>query len=574
MMSLQACDNLVVNDAPSHPQDDIMELRARRRALGAYYTPDRLSAVIAEWAIDNYESDILEPGFGGCGFLLAAKVRLEKLGQAQPHAHIYGCDIDEAAFGHLRQVFEAEPSESRFPRVDFLKTLPAETWDGRRFRVALGNPPYVAYQAIGDKRSEYQRILARSGWNKLSARASLWAYFVLHALSFLQAGGRIAWVLPGSVLRANYADYVKEVIAARFTKAALFHIHERLFSPVGAQEETVILVADGFDQGSTALQDYFVEHVDELSQALRTWQSCGQVTSARSAAADSKDVLDALSALPTTMLGDVLSARIGLVTGDNKYFLFSKSKAREAKIRLSSLTPLVSKGAMARGLSFTKRDLARAHDADCSCYLLSAPKFPAPQMGVNRYLETFPKARIPTVSTFKKRARWHQPADDNIPDAFWPVMRDLGPKLILNPMRLHCTNTLHRLFFRPGVPPQRRKVAAICLQSTFAQLHAELSGRSYGSGVLKHEPRDVERIRIPWPEVTDARHTEQTFKAIDRALREDRSADAMGLADAFVARYAHTTYTAERRTELKKALAALRAARLPKENKRAAGKAD
>lgn len=574
MMSLELPNGSVSIDDVMSAQDAVLELRARRRALGAYYTPDRLSAVITEWAIDNIESNVLEPGFGGCGFLLAAKVHLEKLGQTQPHAHIYGCDIDEAAFGHLRQVFDAEPSEARFPKVDFLRTVPGKTWEGRRFRVALGNPPYVAYQAIGEKRNEYQRILARSGWTGLSARASLWAYFVLHALSFLESGGRIAWVLPGSLLRANYARYVKEVIATRFAKAALFHVHERLFSPAGAQEETVILVADGFDKGASTLQDYSVEHVDDLSQALRNWQASGQVTGARSAATYSRDLLDAFATLPTTTLGDVLTARIGLVTGDNKYFLFSPSRARETKIRLSSLTPLVSKGAMARGLSFTRRDLDRAHDADCSCYLLSVPHFPAPQVGVNRYLETFPKERIATVSTFQKRARWHQPADDNVPDAFWPVMRDLGPKLILNPMRLHCTNTLHRIFFKPGINQRRRKVVAICLQSTFAQLYAELSGRSYGSGVLKHEPRDVEHIRIPWPEVTNARHTDETFKAIDRALRENRGADVMRLADAFVARYARTVYTAERCTVLKQALGVLRTARLPKENKRAAGKND
>jgi adenine-specific DNA-methyltransferase len=566
--SLKTRDDL---DGLSLSHGNVVEFRARRRALGAYYTPDRLSAVIAEWAIDSCDSDVLEPGFGGCGFLLAAKMQLEKLGQTQPYAHIYGCDIDEAAFVHLRQVFEAEPSATRFPRLDFLQTVPAETWGGRRFRVVMGNPPYVAYQAIGEKRNEYQAALARSGWGDLSARASLWAYFVLHALSFLQEGGRIAWVLPGSLLRANYAKYVKEVIEDRFGNAALFHVHERLFSPVGAQEETVILVADGFGQGSTSMQEYSVEHVDELAEALHNWQSPRQMVMAPTAAADTKGLLDTFSDLPTAMLADVLSARIGLVTGDNKYFLFTKSRAREAKIRLTSLLPLVSKGAMARGLSFTQRDLDHARDTECSCYLLSVAQLPAPQVGINRYLETFPKARIPMVSTFKKRARWHQPADGSIPDAFWPVMRDLGPKLILNPLRLHCTNTLHRLFFKPGVTSQRRKVVAICLQSTFAQLHAELSGRSYGSGVLKHEPRDVERIRIPWPEDTDSHHVDQTFKAIDLALREGRGADAMKLADTFVARYARTAYTTKRRTALKKALIAMRAARLPKKNKRAAG---
>ena len=40
-----------------------------RKELGAYYTPSALSQVMSDWAIRKPTDKILEPSFGGCGFL-------------------------------------------------------------------------------------------------------------------------------------------------------------------------------------------------------------------------------------------------------------------------------------------------------------------------------------------------------------------------------------------------------------------------------------------------------------------------------------------------------------------------
>lgn len=547
------------------PSFAALDQKVRQRALGAYYTPDRLSAVVAAWAISSSEGSVLEPGFGGCGFLLAAKQRLEMLGQKHPSNFIYGCDIDKDAFEHLHAVFDAKPSPHKFPHADFLNMRPGEAWGGARFKVALGNPPYVSYQSLGSRRQEYQAILRSFGW-KLPARASLWAYFVLHALSFLQVGGRVAWVLPGSVMRANYARYVKQVIADRFAKSALFHVHERLFSPAGAEEETVILVADGFEQAKPggAIASYSVKSVDELGPALLRWHSGTYANELQSAQAIGQHMLGQVTGLATIVLSDLLKVRIGLVTGDNSFFLFSKLRAQEERIPLVSLKPLLSKGGMAPGLSFSAKDFMQATKADYPCYLLSAPRFPASQVGINRYLNTYPKEKIEKVSTFRKRPRWHEPADQNVPDAFWPVMREGGPKLVLNPLRLHCTNTLHRVFFAPAVRKVQQKLLAVCLQSTYAQVQAEICGRSYGAGVLKHEPRDVERIRIPWPTTPEKKDIEITFRSIDTAMRRGRYMEARRLADAFIERCSGPVYNEGVQATLSEVLLQLRNSRKPK----------
>ena len=44
-----------------------------RRILGAYYTPERLSQLLTDWAIRHVDDTVLEPSFGGCGFLATAR---------------------------------------------------------------------------------------------------------------------------------------------------------------------------------------------------------------------------------------------------------------------------------------------------------------------------------------------------------------------------------------------------------------------------------------------------------------------------------------------------------------------
>lgn len=544
---------------PVIPEDE----RARRRALGAYYTPDRLSAVVATWAIREADDRVLEPGFGGCGFLVAARNRLVELGQSKAHDFIHGCDIDPAAFGYLKATFNAESTAQHFPLVDFLDTVPGSTWKGARFSVALGNPPYVSYQSLGDNRSKYHATIAASEWSGLSARASLWAYFVLHALSFLEPGGRVAWVLPGSLLRANYAEHVKGILRSSFRAASLFHVHERLFTPAGVAEESVVLIAEGFrDPNGCVLEECSVESVAELASHLKGWGQSAATSAAmpRSRRAAAKeDVCD----IRAVALGKLLSARIGLVTGDNPFFLFSPQRAEEEGIDLADLTPIFAKGAMAAGLSFGKPQLKLAGQAGRSCYLLSWDGQAKVSQAIRRYLSKYPEDRIHSNSTFGKRRWWHETNQLAVPHAFWPVMRDLGPKLVLNPQKFNCTNTVHRIFFADGISAIQRKQIAVSLQSSYAQLHAEMSGRSYGSGVLKHEPRDVERIQIPWQDSVNASLTNAAFESIDAALRRGDNSSAMALADSYVQHHDKRAYGDLQIAKIKEELIAARKMRMP-----------
>ena len=166
-------------------------------------------------------------------------------------------------------------------------------------------------------------------------------------------------------------------------------------------------------------------------------------------------------------------------------------------------------------------------------HLVHSKELPEADSPLRRYLDSFLEEDRNKIGTFKKRAVWHAPNDGNIPDAFLPVMNHDGPRLVLNSAWINCTNTLHRAFFRGDVTAVQQKLIAISILTSFSQLSAEFVGRRYGSGVLKHEPREIEKIAILLPQLSDD-DVNQCFDAVDKLLRAEDMKAAMKKADEFV----------------------------------------
>lgn len=518
---------------------DVRSLEDRRK-LGAFYTPENISDILSNWAIRDRQSTILEPSFGGCGFLQSANRRLESLGASPSQNSIYGCDIDRVAFQYLSTVLGSPVDLDRFVHADFLKIGRPETWPVE-FDCILGNPPYIPYQSL---EAEYRRDLMARPWPVplIGGRASLWAYFVANAIALLKVGGRMAWVLPGAFLQADYASSLRKYLAENFAKTTAIVVRERIFANVGTDEETVILLADGHKLKPETPQLALGEvktHV-ELAELVDAWEdgSWSGTSSAKRPAALSMDrkYADAFEKFArssaSTQLGQIAKVQIGLVTGANSFFVLSKQALADAGLDEEDCIKILSKFHAAKGLSLSNEDLSQYAQTGGRAFLVNAGSgdISGP---LKDYLETFDKAKISSTSTFRKRKLWSQPNDGKIPDAFLPVMHHAGPRLVLNIGKLTCTNTIHRVYFNANISDRQQKLSAISMLTTFSQLSAELVGRRYGSGVLKHEPREAEKIRLLLPEAS-TKDIKKSYKEIDQLLRRDDKLGAQHRADEFI----------------------------------------
>lgn len=487
---------------------------------------------------------MLEPSFGGCGFLRAASSRLKGLGENDPWSLIFGCDVDRKAFDlHLSSLVREGARPSHFLRTDYLTLNPNQNEWGN-FDVVVGNPPYVSQHNMYKK----QRATAESALTseyRLSGLASLWAYFVCHALRFLKPGGRMAWVLPGSALFTNYAVDLMQQLEASFFDVGIFALEDNVFED--AQESSVILLAKGFKQYSgRSIRRYTIRDVSEMSNMVKQWDTSPAFVRPKNTCSHYSRICKSKYTQP---LGSYARILIGIVTGANRFFVVTDAAAKSANLPPNDLKKVISKFAMARGLAVTTAE-TRSWLADQERCLLICPKIQRLNAATAKYFERFPASERTTNVTFGKRPDWRVPELGACPDAFIPYMFHREFRIVLNLAKLNCTNTIHRVYFDRRISSARKKLLAISSLSTFSQLSARFEGRTYGGGVLKLEPSGARKIQFIVPPNVPVGEIDMIFDLCNRLTAGGRYDEARKYVDDWLHRLLPAVLTSDARIEL------------------------
>lgn len=480
----------------------------KKRELGAYYTPPELTRVLVDWAIRSPKETILEPSFGGCGFLESCKSRLEKLGKPKPFYNLFGVDIDDQAFDYLHSIFGPRVVTKRFIKKDFI-SVNSEEFSVDKFDVILGNPPYISlHNMTTEQREKCFKVLNSSPFSgkTIGRNASLWAFFLLHSLSLIKTEGRMIWVLPSSLLHTHYAKEIIEIFKKHFSSLKLIKLNQRFFKTEGTEEVSVILAAEGFSQGvidNNSTGRYVAKNVEELNNILSTRDILEQnQIDNHKLNLVSEDVLatSQLLKLNSVALGSISNVVIGMVTGANDKFVIKPSLSNRLALSDNDIRPVVSKFKHLSGVIHDRRSHEKLIFEDERCLLVCPPDIQKKNTPVRNYLATVDRNNRKNNKTFPKRKFWYYPDDERIPDAFLSYMIDSGPRLVINSAKINCTNTIHRVFFNKGISFRKKKALAISMLSSYTRFTAEVAGRSYGSGVLKLEPSAAKQLSIIYNE--------------------------------------------------------------------------
>lgn len=500
----------------------LVRSRLVRRENGIYYSPQDVVTALVKWAVREADDAIFDPSFGGCAFLRAGVARLRQLGAVNAPNLVFGTDCDQGAWGDAVELMDMGADLWQFQQRDFLSVQPEEI--GGPFRVVVGNPPYVRAHILSDQALSTARA-SLPDHVRLSKRASYWAYFVLHALSFIAPGGRMALILPGTFLRADYADTVRSELIRAFASVSILVLDEHLF--VDAEEESVLVLAEGLGNGPGIVRIgnakreelYLPDAINRRTrllpgnEALKHWAR-GLFNP------ETLALYDELSSRFGT-LGSTARIRIGVVTGRNDYFLVSADIRKEMKIEDIALRPVIAKNAGLRSLWI------KSNDINPGLPRLFVPPTTDLPPGVARYIQYGENIGVQKGFKCAERNPWYIPRDTEPPDAFLSCMVGENIRLVINHADAVCTNTLLAISFQPELDDSRRTAYAAGVLSTVAQLSAELEGRVSGGGLLKLEPLDARRLVVP-PVSLDADDQAQ----LDALCRAGRWDDARLLVDA------------------------------------------
>jgi adenine-specific DNA-methyltransferase len=528
----------------------------QRRLLGAYYTPDDVACLLAQWAIVGQGGRVLDPSFGGCAFMQAAASHLKGKGRRQPGRLVFGVDVDDSCIRYVRE--SADLVEDNVVFRDFLAIRPGEL-HGAPFHAIVGNPPFVRHHWLKDECRVMARRIAEESGQRLPETASLWAYFALHALAFLEPRGRLAMLVPEAILQADYAVAVRAALQQRFETVRLIHLRERLFD--GTDEPVVVLAAEGFGSPG-ALDVLSVDTADELSAVLRGKAAVIRGTTLPNGRRISSAALKVLTALEssenTRAFGELATPHIGLVTGANSHFVRSADELSRLGLPARARVPILSRTKWLTGVEFTSADHEAVAGDGARAFLVRPTPALESHPGVQKWINEGVQAGVDTRHKCAKRESWFRVELLEKPDAFVTSTRLGPPLLVLNRTMLRCTNALYAATWNTerDVPPE---VVAVGFMTTFVALWSEVHGRRYGGGVLKLDLTTLGKL--PVPIVCGAAGA---FAPVNEALRRGDEGAARSLADDAVLRDGLGMSRAEI-TSMREALKALTKQRVPKD---------
>ncbi len=483
-----------------------------RRVNGVYYTPDDVALALATWAIRSDDDRVFDPCYGGCAFLEAAYEVLLRHGAPNPASNLWGVDSDPQAQSHAQGLISRGASADQFVHADFL-TIDEASFPAAPFSVVLANPPYVRHHylksstiRVGHKAAEYVGI-------DLSARASYWAYFVAHLLRFVAPDGRIALVLPGALLTADYARQLRRALVQRFRRLSILLVEDRLFP--AAQETTVLVLAEGHGAEQCAVRMGIISRksISELTEEKlervcrplpQQWQDDRWIKGVIET--DAIEYLEHLvQKSHAVTLGKVASIGIGTVTGANRYFILRPSQLRHLGIPQTCVKPILTRASQLPGLVLRECDVERLLESDAQMLLVTTGGEDVPPE-LAAYFAEGEKIGIPHRYKCRSRRPWYVVPNTSPPDAFLPSLMGYAPRLVVNQAKIECTNTILRVNLREAEEPATILLLALASVSTVTQLSAELVGRSYGGGVLKLEPSEAAQLVIPRLSLADVSH--------------------------------------------------------------------
>jgi len=529
-----------------------------QKLRGSYSTPYKIAEFLVRWAIRSPSNRILEPSCGEGGFIEAAYRRLRNL-KAETSAipsQIIGVEVDredcEKAERRLQSTLSSLLREdaqntkstqltlaqtgiagSNILKSDFFAFYSKDP--SMRFDVVIGNPPFIRYQNWKAESRQLAFDIMQSAGLQPNRLTNAWVPFILACSLMLSSAGRLAMVVPAELLQVKYAAQLRRFLSDFFEAILILSFRKLIFPEI--QEEVVLLLAERSAPKDSGIGMIELEDETSLNQLgtpdvrsnLKPVEHTQDKWTQYLLKADEILFLRKMRRdLRLKKLGEIASVDVGVVTGENRFFIVDASTLE--KYDLSKyVVPIIGRTAYLEGAVFDLNDWKKAELLGCRCHLLALPEEPITTMGtgLNEYLKEGKERKVHEGYKCRIRKAWYSVPSIWVPDAFLFRQINSNPRLVLNKANVTITDTLHRVKFKSGTDAL---TAIACFHNSLTFAFSEILGRSYGGGVLELEPTEAEALPIPYFD------TKLTLSEIDGYFRRNRVDEMLEIVDGLTLR--------------------------------------
>jgi tRNA1(Val) A37 N6-methylase TrmN6 len=577
-----------IENSPFHSNPDDIIGSAFEKAIetetrekwGQFYTPGKVIDLILTFCLHIGQEKVLDPCCGTGPFLL--RVLFHKIHRFNQELQtisktIQGYEISplEATIAELNLYLRGLKSDNTQPLVqttDFFQADPNPVYD-----CVVANPPYTRQENIGEVMEKSRALTQIYAQNenkeegKLSKRAGIYAYFILHAWNFLRDGGYLGFIVPNAWLDTEYGRSLQQFLLTHFSIIAIIDSKkERWFAD--ADINTCILILRKEQQKLHRENNYvrFVLLNRPLSELYTLSQTTGLcdysavynsiITTHKSREFEnfrltlvpqallSHNQNDRLNIVPffeqwgiylrapeifytiwhrnvnvMTTLERIAKIRSGIKSGANQFFYCSKEHIENKRLEHEFWSYRDENGKIIPNYILKS-------PRECQSVVVDPTKLKWILLLINReknqlkgtqileYIQQGESQGIDQQRSCKGRPNWYQITPQKPARILWEMIHYERLKAPYNPHGIFIDHNLFEIIPHQEDEEEELFILAI-LNSTYMGLIRELFGRfNLGDGSIKTEKVDIERFPIPDPRKIPKTTRERLIHAIEQFI--------------------------------------------------------
>lgn len=482
---------------------DASKTLQERNKMGQFSTPYPLARQICEY-ITNYTGNsiesFLEPSIG-TGVFYSALSDIATIHQA------VGYEIDNYYFKPTKDLWNNH--KINIINQDFLEAYPEE-----EFSLIIANPPYSRHHHIlPETKVELSEKVKRLYNFKISGLAGLHIYFIILSTQWLKEGGYSCWLIPTEFLSVNYGIEFKRFL---LSQVDLISIHSYDNSDVQFNDALVsssVLVFRKSKSKSEYVSFSWGTNINNPSKVIRIHKSdLNPNTKWTKESILNKTQPD----YSNITIGTFFNIKRGIATGDNNFFIISEDIIKAYGIPMEILTPTIPPPRKLKSNIYTKEE-----QTSDGLFLLSCndslETIKTKYEGLYKYIKKGIEDGVALRANCRNRSPWYSLERRKIAPILVSYMgRDtnsskLPLKFILNPAGIIPTNSYLCLYLKDEYIHNVNNLTYRELWKVLSSIPKEVliaHGRSYGGGLLKWEPKELESI--PCPELSKYLQSVQT----------------------------------------------------------------
>jgi hypothetical protein len=371
----------------------------------------------------------------------------------------------------------------------------------------VANPPYIRHHRLSKSvklslKQYSEKVLGKP----LDGRAGYHVYFLIRALTLLNPGGRLCFIVPADTCEGVFARYLWEWITKNYCLDAVVTFNPQATPFPGVDTNPIVLMIR-----KDPPQDvfYWAECLEAETNDLAHWCIQGFPTSGYSdLRIVHRNVAEAIKTGLTRgpspqaehrfRLGDFASVMRGIATGANDFFLMTRPQVEKLGIPAEYLVRAIARTRDVEGNILTREDLDRLDRQGRPTYLLYLDDTPLEGLPktVQEYLKQGQAEGLDLRPLISTRRPWYKMEKRKPPPILFAYLGRRNSRFIMNIAgAIPLTGFL-------GVYPHHQDPEYIerlwrVLRADETLANLPLVAKSYGEGALKVEPRALEQLPLP-----------------------------------------------------------------------------